>query len=120
GVVSVAFFLSVVAEAPLPAVAAAFALVIVSQVLDSLTALGAVRNLLPTHYWGAWEDLFAGSVTVDDMVAGVLLQLLYAIVFLALAWWWFGRKDILPGRRPRGYGGEGVRPPRALRRGVIA
>jgi ABC-2 type transport system permease protein len=95
GVASVAFFLSVVADAPLPAVAAAFALVILSQVLDSLSALGAVRTVLPTHYWGAWEDLFAGSVTLDDMVAGALLQLSYAIVFLMLAWWWFRRKDIL-------------------------
>jgi ABC-type transport system involved in multi-copper enzyme maturation permease subunit len=25
----------------------------------------------------------------------LVLQLLYAGVFLALAWWWFDRKDIL-------------------------
>jgi hypothetical protein len=29
------------------------------------------------------------------MVNGLLLQLPYVVVFLAFAWWWFRRRDIL-------------------------
>jgi len=95
GIMSVTFFLSVVTDAPLNAFAGGFGLVVVSQILDSFSAMGAVRNVLPTHYWRAWEGLFASPVSMDGMVRGFALQLPYVIVFLALAWWCFRRKDIL-------------------------
>jgi ABC-2 type transport system permease protein len=94
-VASVSFFVSVTANAPLSAVASGFGLVIVSQLLDSFSAMGSIRNLLPTHYWRAWEDLFASPLSIDDMVGGIVLQAPYVVVFLALSWWWFRRKDIL-------------------------
>jgi hypothetical protein len=33
-------------------------------------------------------------VQTDHLVRGLLLQLPYVAIFLALAWWWFQRKDI--------------------------
>jgi ABC-2 type transport system permease protein len=95
GVVGIAFFVSVTSSAPLNAVAAGFGTVIVSQVLDSFAALGDVRAVLPTHYWPAWEDLFLDPVPTDDLVAGVLVQVVYLVVFVGLAWWWFRRADVL-------------------------
>jgi ABC-2 type transport system permease protein len=94
-VVGIAFFVSVTSSAPLNAVAAGFGAVIVSQVLDSFAALGDVRAVLPTHYWLAWEDLFADPVATGDLIAGVVVQAAYLVVFVGLAWWWFRRADVL-------------------------
>lgn len=95
GMVGIAFFVSVTSSAPMNAVAAGFGTVILSQVLDSFSALGDVRTVLPTHYWLAWEDLFLQPVPAGELVAGVAVQAAYLGVFVALAWWWFRRIDIV-------------------------
>lgn len=94
-VASLAFLLSTLTDAPLGAVGGAVLLVILSNILDQITALGALRSLLPTHYADAWLGLLATPVQVDDAVKGTISALVYASVFGALAWWRFARKDIL-------------------------
>lgn len=94
-VASLAFLLSTLTDAPLGAVGGAVLLVILSNILDQITALGALRSLLPTHYADAWLGLLATPVQVDDAVRGTISALVYASVFGALAWWRFARKDIL-------------------------
>ena len=49
-VAGLAFLLSVSTDAPLGAVGGAVLLWILSSILDQITALGALRNFLPTHY----------------------------------------------------------------------
>jgi ABC-2 type transport system permease protein len=95
GVMSLGFLVSTLSNSPLYAAATAFGMATVSQILDSLSAMGDVRAFLPTHYWRAWEDLFASPASWDDMLAGSLVQLPYVIVFIALAFWSFRRKDVL-------------------------
>ena len=96
GVMSVGFFISSLSNSPLNGAAAAFGLAIISRVLDTLPfTLGGLQSFLPTHYWRAWEGLFANPVSWDDMLVGSIIQLPYVIVFLALAFWSFRRKDIL-------------------------
>jgi len=95
GVISVGFFISSLSNSPLNGAAAAFGLAVSSQILDSFSFIGDVRTFLPTHYWRAWEGLFANPVSWDDMIVGSILQLPYVIVFVALAFWSFRRKDIL-------------------------
>jgi len=69
---------------------------VVSQVLDGITAIGSIRSALPTHHYDAWRDLFVpGTGPTSDMARGALLVLPYTVVFLAIGWWWFSRKDIL-------------------------
>lgn len=94
-VVAFAFLVSTIVDTTMGAVAAGFGLAIISQILDAIPPLRNVRSVLPTHYWHAWESMFASSVATDHIVRGVLLQLPYVFVFLGLAWWWFHRKDIL-------------------------
>jgi len=60
-----------------------------------IQTVGSARTLLITHYWDAWEGMFGRNETTADMVRGIFLQMPYVIVFLALAWWWFHRRDIL-------------------------
>ena len=87
--------ISTMTDASLGAVISALGVSIVSQILDAISSLGSVRTLLITHYWHAWEGLFANPVTSSDMIKGVIVQLPYAAIFLVLAWWWFHRRDIL-------------------------
>lgn len=94
-VAGLAFLLSVSTDAPLGAVGGAVLLVILSSILDQITALGALRDLLPTHWNGAWLGLLSTPMQTDDVVKGTISALVYAAVFWGLGWWRFLRKDIV-------------------------
>ncbi len=93
-VAALALLLSVVTDAPLGAVGGAVMVSIVSQILDTITALEGLRDYLPTHYATAWADLLASQIDWGDMTRGVFSALSYAAVLGALAVWRFARKDI--------------------------
>jgi ABC-2 type transport system permease protein len=96
GAAALAFWLSTMTDSPVGTVAGSMGLVIVSQILDGITAVPAgFRNWLPTHFWTAWHGLFVVPSQRSDMIRGTLHQLPYAAGFLVLAWWWFRRKDVL-------------------------
>jgi ABC-2 type transport system permease protein len=95
GVVCLAFFLSTTTDAVIGPVGGAVCLTVVFEILDQITALGAVRYGLPTHCWQAWTGLFAQPIQTAEMWRGVLLQIPYAIVPGVAAWRWFARKDVL-------------------------
>ncbi len=92
---ALAFALGVWTDAPLGAVGGAVLLVIVSNILDAVTALGSWRKVLPTHYSYSWIDALGPTIAWDEMAAGALLSLAYSSVLFALAWWHFDRKDIV-------------------------
>lgn len=94
-VASLAFLLSVVTDAPLGAVGGSVLLYIVSSILNEITALGNLRNLLPTHYNDAWLGLLSSPAQTDDVVRGCVSAVGYATVFFVIAWWRFIRRDIV-------------------------
>ena len=67
---------------------------IVSEILDGISQLGVLRYGFPTHYLNAWESMFTQDHYSRDMLAGVVVQLVYFAVFGAIAIVWFRRKDI--------------------------
>ncbi|GGL91020.1 ABC transporter permease [Nakamurella endophytica] len=93
-VAGLAFLLSVTTDAPLGAVGGAVLLSIVSQILDQISALGTLRNWLPTHYSLAWTGAVVQPIRWDDMVRGAFSGLAYAAIFFTLAALRFRRKDI--------------------------
>lgn len=93
-VAGVAFLLGVLTDAPLGAVGGSVMLVIVSNILDSITALDPYRRFLPTHFQYSWVDALGPEVVWDDMLRGSGLALIYAAIFFAAAWLVFDRKDI--------------------------
>ena len=93
-VATLAFLLSVSVDNPLGAVGGAVMLVVVSNILDQITALDPYRHYLPTHFQYSWTDILNSPVSWDDMLRGTGLALVYAAVFLAVAWLRFDRKDI--------------------------
>lgn len=94
-VVALAFLFSTLTDAPLSAVGGSVVLVVVSEILDQVSALGSLRSGLPTHYWLAWLDLLVDPVDASQMTTGLLQMLPWVVGPLALAFWRFGRKDIL-------------------------
>jgi len=94
-VAALAFLLSVLTDAPLGAVGGATLLVVVSNILDSITSLDPYRQFLPTHFQYSWLDALGQAVVWDDMMRGTGVVLVYSAVFFALAWWRFQNKDIL-------------------------
>jgi ABC-2 type transport system permease protein len=94
-VAGLAFLLSVLTDAPLGAVGGAVLLFILSNILDQITALGVLRNFLPTHWADAWLGLLSTPVQSDDMVRGAIASIGYATLFWSLAFYRFLRKDVV-------------------------
>jgi ABC-2 type transport system permease protein len=93
-VASLAFLLSVSVDNPLGAVGGSVMLVVVSNILDQITALDPYRKFLPTHFDYSWVDTLSSPIRWDDMLRGTGVVLVYAAVFFGLAWLRFDRKDV--------------------------
>jgi ABC-2 type transport system permease protein len=93
-VAALAFLLSVSVDNPLGAVGGAVMLVVVSNILDQITALDPYRQYLPTHFQYAWVDTLSSPIRWDDMIRGTGLALAYSAAFLGYAWLRFDRKDV--------------------------
>jgi ABC-type transport system involved in multi-copper enzyme maturation permease subunit len=94
-VAALAFLLSVLTDSPLGAVGGAVGLVIVSNILDAVTALGNWREALPTHWQFAWLDVFQPQVSWAGMIEGSAVSVSYALILGALAFRRFQTKDII-------------------------
>lgn len=94
-VACLAFALSTVTDEPVGAVAGTIVIVIVVQILDNISAIGAIRDYLPVHEAGAWIGLLADPPRYTDLVLGMWLQVPYVVVICGMAWRHFLRKDIL-------------------------
>lgn len=93
-VAGLALLLSVSTDAPLGAVGGAVLVSILSQILNQITALGDLRDFLPTHFSFAWMDLIATDVEWTGMASGALSATLFATVFGLLAARTFATKDV--------------------------
>jgi len=94
GLGSIAVFASTRTDSPLAASLATLAAFVASQVLDLIESTRSIRPYLPTHYWLDFVDLYRDPVLWRDIERGLLLQLVYMVVFLGAAWAHFSTKDI--------------------------
>jgi ABC-2 type transport system permease protein len=94
-VAGLAFLLSVSTDSPLGAVGGAVGLVIVSNILDAVTALGSWRVILPTHWQFVWLDAFSAQLSWSRMIEGAAVSVAYGLVLIALAFRHFRKKDIV-------------------------
>ena len=94
-VAGLAFLLSVSTDSPLGAVGGAVGLVIVSNILDAVTALGSWRGILPTHWQFAWLDAMQPQISWGGMIEGTAVSISYALILFALAFRHFAAKDIV-------------------------
>jgi len=94
-VAGLAFLLSVSTDSPLGAVGGAVGLVIVSDILDAVTALHGWRQVLPTHWQFAWLDAMQPQITWGGMLEGASVSVSYALILFAWAFRHFRAKDIV-------------------------
>lgn len=94
-VAALAFLLSVTTDSPLGAVGGAVGLVIVSNILDAVTALGSWRDFLPTHWMYAWMDALQPQIQWTGMAKGSAISVTYALILFALAFRRFRSRDIV-------------------------
>lgn len=94
-VAALAFLLSVTTDSPLGAVGGAVGLVIVSNILDAVTALGGWREILPTHWMWAWTDALQPQIQWTGMAKGAALSVTYSLVLFALAFRRFRDRDVV-------------------------
>jgi len=90
----IAFLLSVLTDVPLGAVGGAVVIVIVSNILDALDALGDLRQWLPTDYGAAWVGALNREIDWTSMSRGVAYSVVAFIIFVTIAYLRFDRKDI--------------------------
>jgi ABC-2 type transport system permease protein len=94
-IVAIALMVSTMTDNPTGAIGAGVGLSVVSQILDAIPQLGALRHALPTHYLDDWRSLIVRGTFDSDLWRGVLLQIPYIVVFCVIAYVWFRRKDVL-------------------------
>jgi ABC-2 type transport system permease protein len=87
-------FFSTLTDTAASAIGSTIGVYIVSEILDAISQLGRVRYAFPTHYLDSWSSMFTENRFSHDMVAGIVVQLAYLVVFGAAAILWFHRKDI--------------------------
>jgi len=93
-VAGLAFYLSVSTDVPLGAVGGAIGIIILSNILDAISGLGAIRNWLPTHYSFSWFDALSSSIDWAQMIRGASYSLILFSVLISLAVNKFNKKDI--------------------------
>ena len=75
-VAGIAFLLSVSTDSPLGAVGGAVGLMILSAIMDQVTALGPSRQVLPSHFQFAWLDAVQPQLSWAGMAEGVSVSAL--------------------------------------------
>ncbi|GAA3723181.1 ABC-2 type transport system permease protein [Spinactinospora alkalitolerans] len=94
-VAGTAFALTVATDSPLGAVGGAVALIITSNILEAVDALGAIREFLPAYWMSAWTDVLRPEIPVDGMIKGAAVSFSYAVILTAWAFRHFRTKDVL-------------------------
>lgn len=94
-VVGIALLIGTLSDAPLGAVGGAVLVTIVSSILDTIEQLGDLRHALPMHYSRAWIRALSPDIAWTDINRGALWALIYFVLTVAIAFWWFRRKDVL-------------------------
>ena len=93
-VAGLAFYLSVRTDAPLGAVGVAVGISILLNILDTITALGPIRDWLPVHYAFTWFDALSDSIDWSAMARGASYCFICGLFFFVLAIDKFAKKDV--------------------------
>lgn len=90
----IAFLMTVLTDVPLGAVGTAVVIVIVSNILGAIDALGGLREWLPTYYSNAWIGALNQDIEWGDMLRGTSYSVIAFTLLVGFAVYKFDRKDI--------------------------
>jgi ABC-2 type transport system permease protein len=94
GLAAIGLFVSTLTEQPIAAMVTVTIVSSAMWIMDGIPQLHWLAPWLLVHRWSAFVDLFRDPVFWDVMRTGLLVDLGYAIVFLAMAWARFANKDV--------------------------
>lgn len=94
GVAAIGVFVSSLTESPIAAMAATVAVPLVSQILDAVPQVEVIHGYLPTHYWMTFADLLRDPIHPDNLVAGLVVQLCYVLVFASAGYARITTRDV--------------------------
>ena len=94
GLAAIGLFVSTLTEQPIAAMVTTTIVSSAMWIMDGIPQLDWLAPWLLVHRWGAFVDLFRDPVFADVMRVGLLVDLGYVAVFLALAWARFANKDV--------------------------
>ena len=90
----IAFLMSVITDIPLAAVGTAVVVVIVSNILGAIEALGALREWLPTNFANAWIGFLTEDIEWTDINRGISYSVISFLILITIAVLKFDHKDI--------------------------
>jgi ABC-2 type transport system permease protein len=93
-VAAIAFYFTVTTDIPLGAVGGAIGIMILSNILDAISGLGALRNWLPTHFSFSWFDALSSTINWSQMVRGASYSVMLAAILFAISFIRFAKKDV--------------------------
>lgn len=94
GIGAIGVFASTLTEAPLGAMAATMAVPLVSQILDVVPQIAVIHPYLPTHGWLVFADLLRDPIFTPNLVHGLVVQLVYVLVFVSAAYARMTTRDV--------------------------
>ena len=94
GLAAIGLFVSTLTEQPIAAMVTTTIISSAMWIMDGIPQLDWLAPWLLVHRWAAFVDLFRDPVFADVMRTGLLVDLGYIVVFLALAWARFANKDV--------------------------
>jgi ABC-2 type transport system permease protein len=86
--------ISTFTEHAIGAIAAVMILVVASEVVDNIPQFATVAPYLPTHWWNAFDSLLRTPVDTTTLEHGLLSFLVYAVLFVLIAWARFTSSDV--------------------------
>ncbi len=94
GLAAIGLFVSTLTEQPIAAMVTTTIISSAMWIMDGIPQLDWLAPWLLVHRWSAFVDLFRDPMFADVMRTGLLVDLGYVVVFLALAWARFANKDV--------------------------
>ena len=86
--------ISTFTEHAIGAIAALMILVVASEVVDNIPQFATVAPYLPTHWWNSFDSLLRTPVDTTTLWHGLLSFLVYAVLFVLIAWARFTSADV--------------------------
>jgi len=93
-VAAIAFYFSVTTDVPLGAVGGAIGIMILSNILDAISGLGALRNWLPSHFSFSWFDALSSEIDWSQMIRGASYSVILSAILTSISFIRFAKKDV--------------------------
>jgi ABC-2 type transport system permease protein len=91
---AVGLFVSTLTEQPIGGTVAILILCVGSEIIDTVTQLSAIHPYLLTHYWLGFGDLLRDPIATQQVTKGLVVAVIYAVIFWTAAWARFANKDV--------------------------